>query len=155
MIGERWSLLILRDAFMGVRRFRDFLVHLDIPRAVLTARLNSLVAAGVLGKQPYQEHPVRYEYTLTAAGLELWPVVHGLASWGSRHASPAGPSRLYLHAACGTELDPAGACPRCGGRIAPGEVEIRTGPGAQFLREDPVSIALRDPHRLLTPITVN
>ncbi len=87
VVGERWSLLLVRDAFYGVRRFNDFLVHLDIPRAVLTARLAALTEAGVLRKEAYQQSPPRYDYVLTDAGLELWPVVHGLAQWGgaARH----------------------------------------------------------------------
>jgi hypothetical protein len=111
------------------------------------------VAAGILDKRPYQDNPVRYEYTLTDAGLDLWPVVHSLAAWGSRHASPAGASRLYLHAECGTELDHSGRCPACGGAPEPQEIEIRTGPGATCRRDDAISRMLRDPHRLLDPVT--
>lgn len=146
VVGERWSLLIVRDAFYGVRRFTDFLAHLDVPRAVLAVRLQSLVEAGVLDKRGS-------EYVLTERGRELWPVLHGLARWGERHFSGAAPSRLFLHAACGTRLDPDGTCPACGHAIPAGELETRPGPAHDpRLRQDPVSRALGQPHRLLDPI---
>ncbi len=153
VVGERWSLLIVRDAFYGVRRFSDFLAHLDVPRAVLTARLGSLVAAGVLGKEAYQEAPLRHEYVLTAAGRELWLPVYGLARWGERHASAKGPCRTFHHAGCGTRLDLLGACPACGCPVAPEDVEMRPGRGIDpTLRDDPVTRALGRPHRLLQPV---
>lgn len=154
VVGERWSLLIVRDAFYGVRRFGDFLAHLDIPRAVLTARLAALTEAGVLRKEAYQQSPPRYDYVLTESGLELWPAVHGLGHWGARHATGDGPSRTYHHAACGTRLDAAGGCPACGVHlVAPADVEMRPHPrpgGA--LRDDPVSVTLAVPRRLLRPV---
>ena len=154
VVGERWSLLLVRDAFYGVRRFNDFLVHLDIPRAVLTARLAALTEAGVLRKEAYQQSPPRYDYVLTDAGLELWPVVHGLAQWGGRHATPGGPLRTFHHAACGARLDPAGGCPGCGGRpIAPADVEMRLAHDPERpRRDDPVSAVLAAPRRLLRPV---
>ncbi|MBV6698182.1 winged helix-turn-helix transcriptional regulator [Kitasatospora aureofaciens] len=154
VVGERWSLLIVRDAFYGVQRFNDFLTHLGIPRAVLTARLNALVAAGVLRKEPYQQAPLRHGYLLTDAGLELWPPLYLLSRWGGRHATPGGPHHLFAHAACGTDLDLAGACPHCGGPAVPAaEVVMRPNPGRSAApRTDPVSRALARPHRLLEPI---
>src|SRR5689334_23507250 len=82
VVGERWSLLLVRDAFYGVRRFSDFEVHLDIPKAVLSDRLNGLVEAGVLARKPDPDHAGRTLYELTATGRELWPVVHALQRWG-------------------------------------------------------------------------
>ncbi|MFB7615425.1 winged helix-turn-helix transcriptional regulator [Kitasatospora sp. NPDC056181] len=154
VVGERWSLLIVRDAFYGVQRFNDFLVHLGIPRAVLTSRLNALVAAGVLRKEPYQQAPLRHGYLLTDVGLELWMPVYTLARWGGRHASAGGPRRIFSHATCGTDLDLAGSCPHCGGpAVRPGEVTMRPGPGASSdVHPDPVSRALARPHRLLAPV---
>lgn len=154
VVGERWSLLILRDAFYGVRRFNDFLVHLDIPRAVLTTRLAALTEAGVLSRVAYQQSPRRHDYVLTDAGLELWPVVHGLALWGGRHATPGGPSRTFHHARCGTRLDAGGGCPPCAVQpVPPQDVEMRShfgpeGPG----RDDPVSAVLAGRWRLLRPV---
>ncbi|MCP2339053.1 winged helix-turn-helix transcriptional regulator [Actinomadura rupiterrae] len=145
VVGERWTLLIVRDAFYGVRRFSDFLVHLDMPRAVLSARLSTLVEHGVLAKEGH-------EYVLTEAGLSLWPVVHGLACWGEQNFGELGPHRLFVHADCGTRIAPDGTCPTCGGApVRPADLEIHPGPSAG-LRDDAVSKALRTPHRMLTPI---
>ncbi len=154
VVGERWSMLIVRDAFYGVRRFNDFLAHLDIPRAVLTARLHSLVAAGVLRKEQYQESPVRYGYVLTEAGQELWLPIYVLAQWGERHASEGGPRTVFSHVACGTRLDPNGNCPSCGTAVAPADISMRPGSGAadDRQRHDPVSRALARPHRLLSHV---
>ncbi|MFG1810776.1 winged helix-turn-helix transcriptional regulator [Streptomyces sp. NPDC049040] len=151
VVGERWSLLIVRDAFYGVRRFNDFLVHLDIPRAVLTARLTALTEAGVLRKEAYQQSPPRYDYVLTDAGLDLWPPLHGLMRWGSLHVSGDEPSRTFHHAECGTRLDMTGGCPQCGvPHVPPADIEMRsrTAPA----RTDPVAAALAAPSRLLRPV---
>jgi DNA-binding HxlR family transcriptional regulator len=154
LLGERWTLLIVRDAFYGVRRYSDFLTHLDIPRAVLATRLQALVDAEVLARRPYQDAPLRHEYVLTVRGRELWPALHALGHWGGEHMSPAGPSRVYAHAACGTRVDGTGACPRCGTYVPPEELEVRPGPGVGHpRRDDPVTRALREPHRMLEPLT--
>lgn len=143
VVGERWTMLIIRDAFYGVRRFSDFLVHLDIPRAVLSARLQSLVDTGVLAKDGH-------DYVLTGMGKELWPVVHTLARWAEDHLS-AEQCRVFLHAACGTRIGPDGTCTACGRQVPPEELEIHAGPGVRR-RTDPVSVILRSPHRMLDPI---
>lgn len=158
VVGERWSLLIVRDAFYGVCRFNDFLAHLDIPRAVLTTRLQSLVAADVLRKEAYRPSPgrPRYSYVLTEAGRELWLPVYVLAQWGGRYASEGGGRMIFSHAICGTRLDRLGHCPACCQPIPPEKVMMHPGPGAiPGLRQDPVSKALVRPHRLLTPIEVD
>jgi DNA-binding HxlR family transcriptional regulator len=150
VVGERWTLLILRDAFYGVRRFNDFQVHLDIPKAVLADRLSALVAEGVLERVPDPKHGARHLYELTSTGRDLWPAVHALMMWGSRHRQPN--SRVFMHAACGSVLDEAGRCPACG--LTPGPDEILTEPakGRKHRRADPVAVALRTPHRLLEPL---
>ena len=84
VIGEWWSMLIVRDTFLGVRRFDDFQARLGISRNILTARLTSLVEAGVLDKVPYQERPLRHEYRLTAKGRDLWPVLTTMREWGDK-----------------------------------------------------------------------
>src|ERR671914_728925 len=95
-VGERWTLLILRDLFFGVHRFSDLHGHLDIPRAVLAARLSALVEQGLVERRPYREG--RAELHLTESGRELWPVLHGLIAWGDRHRTvPGGPRRLFVH----------------------------------------------------------
>ena len=151
VVGERWTLLILRDLFMGIHRFSDLHAHLDIPRAVLSARLGALVEQGIV-----ERHEARAGFHLTAAGRELWPVLHGLIVWGDRHRPvDGGPRRLFVHAACGTPLAPGGDCPSCGIAPDPVDVETRPGPGvAPARRHDRVSRALREPHRLLTPLAV-
>jgi len=152
VLGERWTLLIVRDAFYGVRRFQDFVDHLDIPRAVLTARLKSLESEGVLQRVPGSGK--RTEYALTDKGLALWPVVRGLASWGNTYYSPAGPIRLLRHDTDGGALDDHGRCTRCGTIPPPGETIVEAGPGFGDGggRTDPVSQTLHFPHRLLEPI---
>jgi DNA-binding HxlR family transcriptional regulator len=150
VVGERWTLLIVRDAFLGVQRFNDFQAHLDIPRAVLSDRLAGLVEEGILERRPDPEHGARHLYELTPAGRDLWPALHALLAWGGRHR--ARNSRVLRHAACGTRLDDAGACPRC--HVAPGPEDVVSEPrrGHRRRRDDPVARALRTPHRMLEPL---
>ncbi|MFL5817799.1 MAG: winged helix-turn-helix transcriptional regulator [Conexibacter sp.] len=150
VVGERWALLIVRDAFYGVRRFKDFHDHLDIPRAVLTERLNSLVDDGVLAREPDPAHAGRHLYVLTRAGEDLWPAVHALLTWGDRHRAPN--SRRFRHAACATPLDTHGACPACGVTPEPADVTTEPRPGRRSSRDDPVALALRQRRRLLEPL---
>jgi DNA-binding HxlR family transcriptional regulator len=150
VVGERWTLLIVRDAFYGVRRFNEFQAHLDIPKAVLSERLGWLTENGVLRRQPDPNHAGRHLYELTPAGRDLWPALHALLVWGSRHRSPN--SRVFKHATCGTLLNDAGYCTKCD--LTPGPQDILTEPrrGRVAVRDDPVAIALRGPHRLLEPL---
>ena len=150
VIGERWTLLIARDAFFGVRRFNDFQSHLDVPKAVLSDRLAGLVAEGILERRPDPQHAGRHLYELTAAGRDLWPVLYSLLVWGGRHRQTN--SRVFRHAACSSLIDEAGRCPTCG--IMPQPEDLLTEPrrGRGTKRNDPVAIALRRPHRLLEPV---
>src|SRR5258708_5276317 len=152
LVGAGWTIFVIRACFLGVRRFNDFLAHLDIPRAVLTNRLDRLVTEGMLKRREYR--PSRSEYLLTDRGLSLWPILHSLAEWGDQRAAPrAGRRRLFAHAECGTDLDAAGACPTCGVFPDARDVEIRPGPGAELaLRDDRVTRALFRPHRILQPL---
>jgi DNA-binding HxlR family transcriptional regulator len=150
VIGERWTLLIVRDAFYGVHRFNDFRAHLDIPRAVLSERLNGLVEDGILERLPDPGHAGRHLYQLTQAGRDLWPALHALLMWGGRYRQVN--ALLFKHAVCGTVLDHSGACPGCG--VAPAPEDILTEPLRRTERDDPVAMALRRPHRLLEPIQV-
>jgi len=129
LVGERWTLLILRDAFLGVRRFDDFQRSLGIARNVLTERLARLVEEGILERRPYQERPERFEYRLTAKGRELWPVLFSLATWGDRHVAPDGPPRLFRHRGCGGRVTDRRTCARCGAELDVREVAVREGPG--------------------------
>jgi DNA-binding HxlR family transcriptional regulator len=150
VIGERWTLLILRDAFFGVRRFNDFQAHLDIPKAVLSDRLSGLVEDGILERRPDPQHAGRHIYELTAPGRDLWPALHALLVWGGRYRAPN--SRVFKHASCGTPLDDRGRCGTCD--LTPGPEDVLTEPRARRrnIREDPVAVALRAPHQLLDPI---
>lgn len=150
LVGERWTMLVVRDALYGVRRFGDFQAHLDIPRAVLAERLQHLVRAGVLEKRRYQESPPRDEYVLTEMGEELWPVVFSLGDWARRHIERATRYRIYRHVACGTELGAMAVCPACGVAVPPREVEMT--PSSRTARRDHVSEVLNGPRRLLDPV---
>jgi DNA-binding HxlR family transcriptional regulator len=150
VVGERWTLLILRDAFYGVRRFNDFQAHLDIPKAILADRLSGLVADGMLERIPDPDHRGRHLYELTPSGRELWPAIYALISWGDRHREPN--SRIFRHGTCGSILDDRGRCPEC--QRAPGPEQISTEPrrGRKPSRRDAVALALAGPHQLLEPL---
>ncbi|MGZ4350794.1 MAG: winged helix-turn-helix transcriptional regulator [Solirubrobacteraceae bacterium] len=149
-IGERWTLLIIRDAFYGVRRFNDFRVHLDIPKAVLSDRLSGLVDDGIFARTPDPQHAGRHLYELTATGRELWPVIHALLMWGGKHRQPN--SRVYRHARCGTLLSESGECPQCEVTPPPEDVLTERRRGYRPTRDDAVTVALRAPRRLLEPL---
>jgi DNA-binding HxlR family transcriptional regulator len=132
LIGERWTLLILRDVFLGIRRFDDLQRELGIARNVLRDRLNLLVEAGILEKHPYQERPPRFDYRLTEKGLDLWPVMHAMMSWGDKHALvEGGPPTLIEHRDCGGHVDGDRVCEDCGAVVGAREVTARPGPGAR------------------------
>jgi DNA-binding HxlR family transcriptional regulator len=130
LIGERWTILVLREAFLGTRRFEEFQRNLGVARNVLQARLERLVDAGVLRRVQYQERPARHEYRLTRKGLDFWPVLVALLNWGDHHAAPDGPPVVLEHTGCGGELDDRRRCRRCGADLEPWEVTARRGPGA-------------------------
>jgi DNA-binding HxlR family transcriptional regulator len=130
VLGERWTLLVVRDALLGLSRFDDFQNSLGVARNVLTDRLARLVEAGVMEKVPYQQRPLRYEYRLTTAGRELAVPVVGLMQWGDRHlAGPAGPPRLTRHRGCGGALQVELVCAQCHELVPPGGVDVVPGPG--------------------------
>jgi DNA-binding HxlR family transcriptional regulator len=151
IVGERWTLLVIRDALYGVRRYNDFLVHLGIPRAVLAARLQSLTAEGILEKRRYQESPPRDEYVITERGIALWPALRSLGLW-RREQYAETQLRYFRHADCGTELGPYGECPACGAVVPVEDVLMEPGPALDQNPADPVSRALLKPRRLLQPL---
>lgn len=131
VIGERWTLLIVRDAVIGAERFEEFQSSLGIASNVLTNRLRRLCDEGVLERVPDPERPGRPKYTLTAKGRELAPALIALMKWGDRHyPSPGGPPRLTVHSGCGGEVGADLHCGRCGQRVGRGELELPPGPGA-------------------------
>jgi DNA-binding HxlR family transcriptional regulator len=131
VVGERWSLLIVRDVLLGLRRYEEIQEDLGIARNVLQTRLTRLQEQGVLEKRLYQERPRRYEYRLTEKGLDLWPTIVSLMKWGDRYASPAaGPPVLLEHRGCGGAVDEHRTCERCGAKLSVREVRALPGPGA-------------------------
>lgn len=152
VVGERWTLLIVRDCLFGVRRFSDLRDRLDIPRAMLAARLAALVESGLLRRRPYRAG--RDEYLPTEQAIALWPAMYALLQWGELYrGASAGRRRFYRHLRCAADLDGHGRCPDCGELPGPAELEMRPGPGHDpTLRDDEVSRTLRGPHRLLTPL---
>jgi DNA-binding HxlR family transcriptional regulator len=117
VVGERWTLLIVRDAFHGVQR---------------------LVAAGVFERTRYQERPERFEYRLTEAGHDLWPVIVALRGWGDRHMAPSGPPVRLEHRGCGGEVEHRVACAGCGQALRARDAVMLPGPGAPPAAPEPV-----------------
>ena len=132
VVGDRWTLLVLRESFMGVRRFDDFEKRLKIARRVLSERLTMLVDEGVLRKIPYQERPTRYEYRLTDKGFALYPTIITLVHWGDRfYAGDAGPPIVHTHKPCGHDFRSVVTCSECGEALDARAVTLRAGPGAR------------------------
>lgn len=126
IIGDKWTLLILRDAFRGIRRFDDLQRDLGIARNLLTDRLTRLVEHGVLEKVPYQEKPVRYEYRLTHKGIELSPPLVALMHWGDRWVVGDGqPPVVLVHDVCGTPVRQEFVCDTCASEVTPLQLRSR------------------------------
>lgn len=129
-VGEWWSLLIVRDAFLGVTRFDDFQTRLGISRNILTRRLNGLVDNDILSRVPYQDHPPRSEYRLTDKGRDLWHVVTAMRQWGDQWAAPKGAPVTMKHTACGHHVTAVTACSHCGQPLSISDTTPAPGPGA-------------------------
>lgn len=131
IVGERWTLLIMRDVLLGRRRFADIKRSIGVASNILTDRLEMLVEHGLLRRKLYSEHPESYEYVPTRKGIELNPVIVALMQWGDRYAAPtAGPPRVPVHTACGHDAHPQMHCSHCGETIQSGDLRLRPGPGA-------------------------
>jgi DNA-binding HxlR family transcriptional regulator len=130
VVGDPWTLLILRDAFAGFRRFEQWQEHLGVARNVLAARLKTLVGHGVLEKRPYSLRPPRCEYVLTAKGQDLSGVLLTMAAWGDRHVygAPGGPV-CFVHKTCGQRFEPQVTCSACGEVVRSDSVKTIGGPG--------------------------
>jgi len=124
VVGEWWSLLIIRDVFLGFHRFEQFQRRLGISRNILQARLESLVEHGVLDRVPYSEHPPRFEYRLSDKGRDLWPVITTMRQWGDRHAAPKGPPVTVRHRECGEISHLHLACDHCGETVTARDVSV-------------------------------
>lgn len=131
IVGERWSLLVLRDAFAGVTRFEDFQANLGVARNVLAARLKTLVKQGVLARRKYSDGPPRFEYRLTEKGLDLHPILIALMAWGDRWAcGPKGPPVVLLDRATNRPIEPELVDRGTGRKLDTRAMVLRPGPGA-------------------------
>ena len=131
VIGDRWSLLILRESFLRIRRFEEFQSRLGITRHLLADRLKKLVRYGVLRRSPYQDSPKRYEYVLTPKGLDLHPILMAIVHWGDVHmVDERGRPLLHQHKTCSKFFDPVMVCSECGEPLTAREVHTHPGPGA-------------------------
>lgn len=137
VVGERWTFLVLREAFSGVRRFEDMQRNLGIARNVLADRLARLVEHGVLERRPYQDRPVRHDYRLTPKGIDLYPALVGLLQWGDRWVSERKPVEL-VHRGCGQVTSLLLCCAACGEPVTARDMRGRSG-------EDEVAPAAADP----------
>lgn len=131
VIGDRWTILILRDVFRGVRRFGQLQADLGIARNILSDRLQRLVDHGVLEQVPYQQRPLRHEYRLTAKGADLSPSLVALMHWGDRWYAQDRPPTVLVHDDCGTPLEQVTRCPACDVDVTPTHIASRPGPGVE------------------------
>lgn len=138
IVGEWWSILILRDAFLGVTRFDRFQERLGISRNILNQRLARLVDEGIMERVPYSDRPVRYDYRLTDKGRDLWPVITAMRQWGDRYAAPDGPPIRVVHKACGQPSEAVLVCSACGEPVTARDFRVERGPG---YREDLIAPA--------------
>jgi len=129
VVGEWWSMLILRDVFLGVTRFDQFQERLGISRNILNQRLGRLVDEGVLEKVSYSEHPPRYDYRLTDKGRDLWPVLTAMRQWGDQYAAPDGPPLEVIHRGCGQVSQAVLTCSACGDPMTVRDARAVPGPG--------------------------
>jgi DNA-binding HxlR family transcriptional regulator len=129
VVGDRWTLLVLREAFLRTRRFEDFQARLGATRHVLADRLQKLVGHGILERLQYQGRPPRFEYRLTEKGRDLYPVIVALLGWGDRWmADGAGPPVELVHRRCGHQMIPVPTCPHCGEAVGARDVTAQPGP---------------------------
>ncbi len=141
ILGDRWTLLIVRNAFLAVRRFDDFQAQLGMTRHVLSERLTRLVDAGVLKKVAYQDNPPRYEYRLTEKGRDLYPVLLAFTAWGDKWLDEGqGAPLIYQHKTCGHVFTPTLTCSACHQPVTAHEVVPMAGPGQSEKNE----ISVRD-----------
>lgn len=126
ILGDRWSLLVVSDLFLGVKRFEMFQQRLGIPRTTLANRLARLEEHGVVTRLKYQSNPERFEYRLTPKGLDLHLVITTIVAWGDKHyAGEAGPPIIHRHKSCGADIHAELTCPECREEIGPRDIEAR------------------------------
>ena len=131
ILGERWTLLVMRDVLLGRRRFGDIRNHLGVAPNILSDRLQTLVEHGLLERRPIAGEHDAFDYVPTRKGADCNPVLVALLQWGDRHATPdGGPPRVLVHTACGHDAEPRLHCSHCGEPVKGRELKVRPGPGA-------------------------
>jgi DNA-binding HxlR family transcriptional regulator len=134
IIGERWTLLVMRELFLGTRRFDDFHRNIGCARNILSDRLQKLVANGILERRQYQERPPRFEYRLTERGVDLYPTLLALMQWGDRYLTGRGSSVVLEHKECGHETTPELVCSHCGEPVHARAMRVRAAAPARLAR---------------------
>jgi|SRR4051812_28297568 len=143
VIGERWTLLVLREILLGRRRFREIKRQTGIATNILSDRLETLVAHGVVERRARAGDAGAFEYVPTDRGRDVTPVLNALMAWGDRYAAPNGPPRVIVHEACGHDAAPQTICSHCRQPVVPQELRVRPGPGAnQIQRAEPLLPAI-------------
>lgn len=144
VVGDRWSLLIIRSAFLKARRFSDFQSDIGLTKHRLSDRLNKLVEEGVFEKVLYQQKPARYEYVLTPKGLDLYPLILSLVHWGDRWmAGEEGAPIEHIHKNCGQRIKPSYYCPECQDSIRPQDMRVVAGPALSGVELDELRPGMR------------
>ncbi len=125
VVGDRWTMVVVREAFLGTRRFDDFQRNVEASKNIVADRLKKLVDHSILERRLYEDRPPRFEYRLTEKGRELYPVLAALLTWGDRWMSgEAGPPVRFIHRGCGKPMDAKTTCGSCGEEIDPRAVRI-------------------------------
>ena len=152
VVGDRWTLLILRECFLRVRRFEAFQSSLQITRHLLSERLKKLVRFGILRRVPYSEAPKRYEYILTQKGLDLYPIIMAMVHWGDIHmGDERGRPLLHEHKTCGKVFDPVMVCSECVEPLHAKQVHVHAGPGRKDEKSPAPRLRLRRTYANGTP----
>ena len=137
VVGERWTLLVVREVLLGHRRFEEIRRNTGIASNILSDRLDTLVEHGVLERRRYADKPESFEYRATEMGLELQPVLATLMAWGDRHMAPAqGPPRVFVHTTCDHDTTPHLVCDHCGEPVDARTIHVRPGPGADAAQRE-------------------
>ncbi len=130
VMGERWTLLVMREVLLGRRRFAEIRERVGVAPNILSDRLQTLVEQGLLERLRYGKHPEALEYVPTRKGVDVTPVLIALGRWGDDHAAPLGPPRVYVHTSCNHDAQPQLHCGHCQRPLVPQELKVRPGPGA-------------------------
>lgn len=130
IVGERWTLLVMRELMLGRRRFAEIRAQLGVAPNILSDRLDTLVEHGLLERRRYGKHPEALEYVPTEKGVDLNPVLVTLMQWGDKYLAPGGPPRVNVDLACGHDAEPRLRCSHCGDALTPRRLRVRPGPGA-------------------------